>query len=60
MNWRDIAERAALTFVQAALAVVVAAGADFLDVNLWKAAALAGCAAVFSLIYNVVKQAATR
>lgn len=56
-NWKDIASRAALTFVQAFLAVVLATGID--HINSWsdvKPAVIAAVAALLSFVFNVVKQ----
>lgn len=50
----DLARRAIKTFVQAALAVVTLDTFDVLSVTDWKAAVLAGVAAVWSLIQNKV------
>lgn len=48
---RDLVERVVTTFVVAGAGVVVAAGpAGLVDVSMWKAAAIAGLAAVGSLI----------
>lgn len=38
------------TFLQAALPVLIAAGTDFVDVELWKVAALSGGASVLAYI----------
>jgi hypothetical protein len=47
----DLVERVLSTFLGAALAVAVAAGpADLVDLTFWKGVALAGLAAVVSLI----------
>lgn len=51
---RDLLERAAWTAVQSALAVVVAAGSGWLDVNVWKAAGVAGVAAGLSALKTAV------
>ena len=56
-NWKDIASRAALTFAQAFLAVVIATGVD--NLNSWsdvKPAVIAAVAALLSFVFNVVKQ----
>lgn len=52
-DWKEIGKRAAWTFAQAALAIVIAAGTDYVNVDTWKAAAIAGGAAVFSFLKNV-------
>lgn len=57
LNWQPIVERGTWTFAQAFLAVVVAAGTDYVNVATWKAAAIAGGAAVFSFLKNVTVQA---
>lgn len=46
--------RAAKTFAQAALAVVVASGTGYIDGDVWKAAAIAGGAALLSFVWNLV------
>lgn len=56
MDWQDIANRAFKTFVQAALAVVVASGSGYLEADVWEAAAVAGGAAVLSFLYNMASQ----
>ena len=56
-NWKDIASRAALTFIQAFLAVVIATGVD--NIDSWsdvKPAIIAAVAALLSFVFNVVKQ----
>jgi hypothetical protein len=56
-NWKDIASRAALTFLQAFLAVLLATGVD--NVSSWndvKPAVIAAVAALLSFVFNVVKQ----
>ncbi|MFO1534007.1 MAG: holin, partial [Thermoplasmatota archaeon] len=54
MNWKAVAQRAAWNFAQAFLGVVVLAGTDFVHVGTLKAAGVAGAAAVFSFLKNVV------
>jgi hypothetical protein len=57
MNWKDIAVRAAKTFGQAFLAVVVAAGVTSvgdIDLQLVDAAFVAGLAALASFLNNLV------
>lgn len=56
MNVKDIVLRALKTFVQAFLAVFIAAGTDYVNVSTLKAAAIAGGAAVFSAVYNLLAQ----
>lgn len=57
MNWREIITRAALTFVQAFLAVLLVDGIAGIDEPGDVAAPLvAGLAAVLSLTYNMVRQ----
>lgn len=55
MTYREAAERVALTFAEAALAVVVAAQTSFVDLAVWKAAAVAGGAAALSALLNTVR-----
>lgn len=56
MDWKNIAERAAWTFVQAAAAYLVAAGTDLLRGDVWAGAALAGVAAILSLIKTIAQE----
>jgi hypothetical protein len=57
MNWREIGTRAALTFVQAFLAVFLVDGVTGVDEpGDLMAPVVAGIAAVLSLVYNVVRQ----
>jgi hypothetical protein len=46
------------TFVQAAIPVLVAAGTNFVSVELWKVAALSGGAAVLSYVQRYVRDSA--
>lgn len=48
----DVVSRAVKTFVQSTLAVVVAAGTDYVNVATWKAAVIGGGAAAISALYN--------
>jgi hypothetical protein len=57
LNWKDILERAEWTFAQAFLAVVGVGVVT--DVATYKAGAIAGIAAVLSMLKNVVKQNTT-
>lgn len=52
--FRDLAERVVSTFVAGALAVLGTNLADLTEVSLWKGAALAGAAAVVSLVKGVL------
>jgi hypothetical protein len=57
MNWREIITRAALTFIQAFLAVLLVDGIAGIDEPGDVAAPfVAGVAAVLSLVYNMVRQ----
>jgi hypothetical protein len=57
MNWREILTRAALTFIQAFLAVLLVDGIAGIDEPADVAAPfVAGVAAVLSLVYNMVRQ----
>lgn len=56
-NWQPIFERGIWTFAQAFFAVVAAAGTDYVNVATWKAAGIAGGAALISFIKNVTVQA---
>jgi hypothetical protein len=52
---RDLAERVLWTFLMAAGGVAVAAGpANWVDVSMWKTAAIAGLAAAGSLLKGLV------
>ena len=56
-NWKDIASRAGLTFVQSFLAVVLATGVN--HINSWadvKPAVVAAVASLLSFVFNIVKQ----
>lgn len=53
---KDKLIRAGRTFAQSALAVLVAAGTDFVNVALWKGAAVAGGAAVLSYLQSLVRE----
>lgn len=54
VDWQDVADRAVWTFAQSFLAVLVAAGTNFVDGAVWKSAAVSGLAAVFSALKNIV------
>jgi protein involved in polysaccharide export with SLBB domain len=54
VNGPDVARRAIKTFVQAAAGVLTLDTADVLSLDTWQAAAVAGAAAVWSLIQNTV------
>lgn len=56
LNWQPIVERGAWTFAQAALAILVASGTDYVNVATWKAAGIAGGAALISFLKNVTVQ----
>ena len=63
MNWQDTSIRAAKTFGQAFLAVVIAAGitsVSDIDLQLLDAAFVAGLAAVMSLVNNVALSVSNR
>lgn len=51
---QEILVRAVKTAAQSGLAIVVAAGWDFVDVAVWKAAAVAAGAALISAIHNAL------
>lgn len=55
MSYKDVAERAALTFGEAFLVVVGASGTDLINLALYKGAALAGAAALVSFALNTVR-----
>ncbi len=60
MNWKDVVVRAAKTFGQAFIAVVIAAGitsVSDVDLQLLDAAFVAGLAALLSFVNNVALQA---
>jgi hypothetical protein len=52
--FRDLAERVVSTFVAGVLAVVGTNAVDLTDLTLWKAAGLAGAAAVLSLLKGLL------
>ena len=58
MDWQDIGIRAGKTFVQSFLAVVIAtevnSASDFLSLELWDQAFVAGIAAFFSFAQNTL------
>jgi hypothetical protein len=54
MDWKNILTRAAWTFVQAFVAAT--GGAIAWDINMWKVAAVAGAAAVLSLLKTVAQE----
>lgn len=56
MDVKKIAVRAAVTAVQAVLAVLVAAGTTDLSVDTLQAALMAGVAALLSVAYNTANQ----
>jgi len=56
MNWKNIAERAAWTFVQGALSVVALEMLASGDVNALKAAAIGGVAALLSLVKTIAQE----
>lgn len=57
MNWGEIGTRAALTFVQAFLAVFLVNGLDGVDsVTDLQAPAIAAVAALLSFAYRVIKE----
>lgn len=47
---KDLGTRAFWTFIQTLLAIVVAAGANWVDPKVWQAGAIAGGAAVLSAV----------
>ena len=55
MKIKEIIERAALTFAESALVVIVASGTDLVNLAIRKGAALAGAAALLSFILNSVR-----
>jgi predicted RNA-binding protein with PIN domain len=57
MNWREVATRAVLTFVQAFLAVLLVDGLNGIDS--WETlqpAVIAAVAALLSMLYRVVRE----
>lgn len=57
LDWPDIANRVGWTFVQAFIATVAAAGADYVNATVLKSAGIAGLAAAISLLKNIFVQA---
>lgn len=60
LDWKDIANRAEWTFAQAFLATVAVGASGVTSVGTWKAGAIAGAAAVLSLLKNIVAQKAPK
>lgn len=57
MNWREVATRAILTFVQAFLAVLLVDGLNGIDNwNAVQPAVIAAIAALLSMLYRVVRE----
>ena len=56
INWTDVLARGAKTFVAAFLAVVPVAAVTTLDYSTLKAGALAGVAAVITVVWNILLQ----
>ena len=56
IKWGDIADRAGWTALQTFVATVAAAGADYVHVASWKAAAIAAGAAAISALKNAFVQ----
>lgn len=57
MNWSEVGTRAALTFIQAFLAVFLVDGINGIDsVTDLQAPAIAAVAALLSFVYRVVKE----
>lgn len=54
VNWKDVMERVEWTFAQAFLATIGVGAVT--NVSTYKAGAIAGVAAVISLLKNIVKQ----
>jgi hypothetical protein len=50
----DLLERVVVTFLQAVLAVVAVDGTDITSLSVWEGAALAGAAAVLSLLKGIL------
>ena len=51
----DAVKRGLRTFLQAAVAVLVAAGTGYVDIEVWKGAGLAGGMAVLSYLQNLLE-----
>lgn len=56
MNWRDVLERAGWTFLQTFLSVLLVSEIGWLTADALKVAAIAGLAAVLSLVKTVAVQ----
>ena len=52
--WMDIAGRAAKSFLQAAVSVLVAAGFGWLDVSVWQGALVAGVVAAATVVKGAI------
>lgn len=48
--WADVAGRAAKSFLQASIALVIAAGSGWVDVSVWQGALVAGVAAAAAVV----------
>jgi hypothetical protein len=55
-TWKEVVERGTLTFLMSALPIVVASGANWVDVAVWKTAGLAGGASLFSFALNSARK----
>lgn len=55
MNWENVLERATWTFAEAAIVFILANEAGLLSADAWVGAALAGAAAVLSMLKTVAK-----
>lgn len=53
----DILTRAAKTALQTGLAVIVASGTGYIDINVWKVAGIAAGAAFLSALQNALTSA---
>lgn len=51
-DWRDLGIRAARTFAQAALTMVLSSATGILDADVWQSAAVAGLTAVLTLVHG--------
>lgn len=56
INYRDLLERAAWTWVQSTLAIAIGVENDLLDASTWRIAAIGGLASVLSMAKTVMVQ----
>lgn len=60
MDWVDVGKRAVYTALQAAAIYLVAGGFDWLDIEAWRAVALAALGAGLSVVTSAVRTATAK